>query len=187
LLAYAGAELIGGNGFIAAFVAGLTLGNTARRTCECLYEFAEAEGQLLTLLVFVALGAALVPAALHAVDGRTVVYALLSLTVVRLLPVALSLAGTGLHPASVGFLGWFGPRGLASILFALLVVKEGSLDAADTISSVVVVTVLMSTFLHGATAYPLAKLYGAFAATRHESHPEHGDAPDLPVRIRHAD
>ena len=114
LLAFAGAELVGGNGFIAAFVAGLTLGNTARAVCGCLYEFGEAEGQLLTLLVFLTFGAVMVPEAWPYWDGRALLYAVLSLTVVRMLPVVLSLLGAGLLTPSLAFIGWFGPRGVPS-------------------------------------------------------------------------
>jgi len=186
LLAFGAAELVGGNGFIAAFVAGLTLGNTARGVCTCLYEFGEAEGQLLTLLVFLVFGAAMLPEALPHATGAAVLYGLLSLTVVRMLPVAVSLLGTGLRPTSVAFLGWFGPRGLASILFALLVVEEGRLESGPFLVAVVVLTVLASTFLHGLTAYPLARRYGQYAAALADAGPEHQDAPDLPVRISHS-
>ncbi len=186
LLAFGAAELVGGNGFIAAFVAGLTLGNTARGVCACLYEFGEAEGQLLTLLVFLAFGAALLPEALPHATGGALLYALLSLTVVRLVPVALSLLGTGLRPASIAFLGWFGPRGLASILFVLLVVEEGRLASGPFLQAVVVLTVLASTLLHGLTAYPLARRYGDYAAALEESRAELAEAPELPVRIPHA-
>ncbi|MDJ0866516.1 MAG: cation:proton antiporter [Myxococcota bacterium] len=186
LLAFGAAELVGGNGFIAAFVAGLTLGNTARGVCACLYEFGEAEGQLLTLLVFLAFGAALLPEALPHATGGAWLYALLSLTVVRLVPVALSLLGTGLRPASIAFLGWFGPRGLASILFVLLVVEEGRLASGPFLQAVVVLTVLASTLLHGLTAYPLARRYGDYAAALEESRAELAEAPELPVRIPHA-
>jgi len=186
LLAFGAAESVGGNGFIAAFVAGLTLGNTARGVCECLYEFGEAEGQLLTLLVFFAFGAAMLPEALPHITGSAVLYALLSLTVVRMVPVALSLLGTGLRPASIAFLGWFGPRGLASILFALLVVEEGSLESGPFLLSVVALTVLGSTFLHGVTAYPIARRYGAYTSALADAKAEHADAPELPVRISHA-
>jgi NhaP-type Na+/H+ or K+/H+ antiporter len=186
LLAFGAAELVGGNGFIAAFVAGLTLGNTARGVCKCLYDFGEAEGQLLTLLVFLTFGAALLPKALPQATGGAVLYALLSLTVVRILPVALSLLGTGLRPASVAFLGWFGPRGLASILFVLLVVEEGRLATGPLLETVVVLTVLASTFLHGLTAYPLARRYGAYAAAMQETRAERAHAPELPVRISHS-
>jgi NhaP-type Na+/H+ or K+/H+ antiporter len=186
LLAFGAAELVGGNGFIAAFVAGLTLGNTARGVCTCLYEFGEAEGQLLTLLVFLAFGATMLPEALSHATGAAVLYALLSLTVVRMVPVGLALLGTGLRPVSVAFLGWFGPRGLASILFVLLVVEEGRLATGPLLETVVVLTVLASTLLHGLTGYPLARRYGEYSAAMEETRAEHADAPELPVRIPHS-
>ncbi len=186
-LAFAGAELVGGNGFIAAFVGGLTLGNATRGICECLYEFGEAEGQLLTLLVFLIFGGVMVPHALPHWDGRALVYALLSLTVVRMLPVAISLLGAGLRPASFAFLGWFGPRGLASILFALLIVEEGRLESDDMLAAVVMLTVLLSTFAHGISAHPLARRYGArLSAARERAEAEHAPHPELPVRVRHS-
>ncbi|MEE8473949.1 MAG: cation:proton antiporter [Myxococcota bacterium] len=185
LLAFGAAEFVGGNGFMAAFVAGLTLGNTARGVCTCLYEFGEAEGQLLTLLVFLAFGAVILPEALPHATGAALLYALLSLTFVRMLPVALSLLGTGLRPASVAFLGWFGPRGLASILFALLIVDEGRLSIGPFLESVVMLTVLASTVLHGLTAYPLARRFGAYSDAIDKAAAEHADAPELPVRIPH--
>jgi NhaP-type Na+/H+ or K+/H+ antiporter len=184
-LAFAGAELVGGNGFIAAFVAGLSLGNSTRGVCTRLYDFGEAEGQLLGLLVFVAFGAVLVPAALAHATPAALLYGLASLTVVRMLPVALSLLGSGLRPASVAFLGWFGPRGLASIVFVLLVVEGRHIPGAETLETVVVLTVLASTVLHGITAYPLAQRYGALVGEAGDE-PEHAEAMDLPVRVRHA-
>jgi NhaP-type Na+/H+ or K+/H+ antiporter len=185
LLAFATAELVHGNGFIAAFVAGLVVGNTARGICKSINEFGEAEGQLLTLLVFLVFGAVLVPEAWPHVDGRTWLYAILSLTLVRMLPVALSLLGAGLRPASFVFLGWFGPRGLASILFALLVVGHKMAEGPQ-LAAVVTLTVLLSTFLHGITAYPLARLYGAhIGGKRLEAHAEHQTVSEHPVRHRH--
>lgn len=186
-LAFAFAELIGGNGFIAAFVAGLTLGNRWQTICECLHEFGEAEGQLLTLFVFLAFGGVMVPAALDYLSWQTALYALASLTIVRMAPVALALLGSGLHWKSFVFVGWFGPRGLASILFALLIVEEERLEDAPFILSVVVLTVLASTFLHGLTAYPLAKRYGRFATrlARDREAAEHAEAIEMPVRIPH--
>jgi NhaP-type Na+/H+ or K+/H+ antiporter len=97
VLAFAGAELIGGNGFIATFVAGLTLGNTWHQICECLHEFGEAEGQLLTLLVFLAFGAVMVPEALQYLTWQSALYALASLTIVRMVPVVVALLGSGLR------------------------------------------------------------------------------------------
>lgn len=187
--AFGGAELVGGNGFIAAFVAGLTLGNSARGTCSHLYEFGEAEGQLLTLLVFLIFGSVLVPAALGSWDLRTVVYAVLSLTLVRMLPVAVSLLGTGLHAASVAFIGWFGPRGLASILFVLLIVEEYRLAVGPQLEAVVVLTVLLSTIAHGTTAFPLVQRYARWLSSSgpDSMHAEREEATELPVRIRHVD
>jgi NhaP-type Na+/H+ or K+/H+ antiporter len=186
MLAFGGAEAIGGNGFIAAFVAGLTLGNTARGVCECLYEFGEAEGQLLTLLVFLVFGAVMLPDAFHHATGAVVLYALLSLTVVRMIPVGLSLIGSGLHPISIAFVGWFGPRGLASILFALLVVEEGRLETGPFLEAVVVLTVMASTLLHGLTSYPLARRYGEHVASIEVPRAEHKQVAELPVRISHS-
>ncbi len=187
-LSFAAAELLGGNGFIAAFVAGLTVGNTSRAVCSRLHEFGEAEGQLLTLLVFLVFGGVMVPESLARWDGRTLVYAALSLTLVRMLPVAISLWGSGLRWPSVGFLGWFGPRGLASILFVVLVVEDGALARSSALEAVVVMTVLLSTFAHGISAYPLARRYGSFIlAAKKQSEVEHGPASELPVRLRHVE
>lgn len=161
LLAFAGAELIGGNGFIAAFTAGIVFGNQVRARCSYLFEFAESEGQLLTLLTFMIFGAAIVPEAFDGLSWSVVVYAVLSLTLVRMLPVALSLIGTGVKLPTIAFLGWFGPRGLASFLFALLVLGETAPGAPGTILVVTVTTVAASIVLHGLTAAPAAHRYAA--------------------------
>ena len=184
-LAFAAAELVGGNGFIGAFVAGLTVGNTARTVCSGAYEFGEAEGQLLSLVVFFIVGGVMVPAALPHWDWPTWLYALSSLSVVRMAPVALSLARSGLRPATLAFVGWFGPRGLASILYARIVVGEG-LAVSALLESTVTLTVLLSIVLHGVTAYPLARRYGErLAATCDGTEEELRAVSELPVRIRH--
>ncbi len=186
LLAYTGAELAGGNGFIAAFVAGLVLGNTAsERLCECLYDFAEAEGQLLTLLVFLVFGLTMVPGAVDHLGWRTLLYAVLSLTVVRLLPVATSLVGARLSRPTVLFLGWFGPRGIASILFGLLVVRDSALAAREEIFEVVLLTVLLSVVAHGVTAYPGSVWYSRHTEGMHRQAQEHREVEEMRVRIRH--
>jgi NhaP-type Na+/H+ or K+/H+ antiporter len=102
-----------------------------------------------------------------------------------MLPVALSMLGSGLTPTTVAFLGWFGPRGLASILFVLLVVEPGRLERGELLESVVALTVLLSTLLHGATAYPLAGRYGDYASAAEAAEAERKRVMDLPVRIRH--
>ena len=187
LLAFAGAELVGGNGFIAAFAAGLTIGNLSRPICECLYEFAEAEGQLLTLVVFMVFGAVMVPRILDHASSSVVLYGVLSLTVIRMLPAALSLVGAKLRWRTTLFLGWFGPRGIASILFALLVVEEACLPAGEEIITIVMTTVLLSVFAHGVTAYPGAVWYArrVEAAGPDECKAEMVEVTEMPVRIRH--
>src|SRR3712207_4007236 len=126
LIAWALADQIGGNGFIAAFVGGLAVGPTVERIGERLIRFTEAEGQLLNLSVFFIFGV-LVIGLLQPSSWAVVLYALLSLTVIRMLPVMLSLLGTHLRGVSVLFAGWFGPRGLASIVLGLIVVAEAPL------------------------------------------------------------
>ena len=159
IIAWALADQIGGNGFIAAFVGGLVVGPSVRRVGERVIRFTEAEGQLLNLRVFFIFGA-LVLGAIQPLSWEVALYALLSLTLIRMLPVALSLYGTHLRGVSVLFAGWFGPRGLASIVLGLIVVEEAPLlPGRDEIEAVVALTVLLSVLLHGVTAAPLSAAY----------------------------
>lgn len=185
LAAYGGAELVGGNGFIAAFVAGLTLGNVSEEVCSSLYEFGEAEGQLLTLIVFMIFGASIVPHALGDISAIGIAYCVLSLTAIRMIPVAISLIGSRLMWESVAFLGWFGPRGLASILFALLVVEDSTLPVREQIMSIVMVTVLISVFAHGMTAAPGARRYARRIQPMKEDEgaAEMLEVAEMPVRL----
>lgn len=161
--AFALAEVVHGNGFIAAFVGGLTFGNTLKQKCQFLYEFAESEGQILILLTFTAFGAAMIPQAMGAVTIMHIVFGILVLTVLRMLPIQLSLIGTGIKPVTSTFLGWFGPRGLASILFVLLILEEAELANESTLFAAVIVTVTLSVVLHGMTAGPAARWYGSMS------------------------
>src|SRR5215211_1299227 len=159
IIAWALADQIGGNGFIAAFVGGLVVGPTVERVGERVIRFTEAEGQLLNLSVFFIFGV-LVLGAIQHLSWEVALYALLSLTLIRMLPVALSLYGTHLRGISVLFAGWFGPRGLASIVLGLIVVAEAPLLAGrEEIELVVALTVLLSVLLHGLTAAPLSAVY----------------------------
>ena len=160
LFSFAAAEIVEGNGFIAAFVAGLVFGNRVRGRCSFLFEFIEAEGHLLVLLTFLIFGGAILPAALGEINWVIILYAVLSLTVVRMIPVAISLTGTGLKLPSKLFLGWFGPRGLASILFALLVLEQAGVAGAAEISVITIATVGLSILAHGVTAAIGARWYG---------------------------
>jgi NhaP-type Na+/H+ or K+/H+ antiporter len=159
IIAWALADTIGGNGFIAAFVGGLVIGPTVDRVGERLIRFTEAEGQLLNLSVFFIFGV-LAAGLVRSLSWAIILYALLSLTVIRMLPVALSLLGTRLRTVSVLFAGWFGPRGLASIVLGLVVIEEAPLLAGrDEVELVVTLTVLLSVLLHGITAAPLSAAY----------------------------
>src|SRR5690606_6900068 len=109
-------ELLHANGFLAAFIAGIALGSLGPNAVQPLHRFAEAEGQLLNLATFFVFGAAMLPLAVRDVGTREVAYALLSLTAVRLLSVALSMTRSRTRATTWLFVGWFGPRGLASII-----------------------------------------------------------------------
>ena len=154
------ADIAGGNGFIATFIGGLVFGAFCKTRVSSLTSFVEEEGQLFSLIIFFFFGAALLPAALEFFTVFCVLYALLSLTVIRMAPTALSLIGLKLKRPSVLFIGWFGPRGLASILFLLIAVEHEDMGRLTEIEAVVYVTVFLSVILHGATAAPLSRLYG---------------------------
>lgn len=159
LMAYAFAEAVHGNGFIAAFFAGLLLGAKNPEVRERIQEFGEAEGQLLSLTIFLLLGLVMIPVAFQYWNAATLLYALLSLTLIRMLPVAISLIGAGLDKRSVAFLGWFGPRGIASVLYLLIAVGDMGFAGYEQALSIIVLTVLLSTILHGISAPPLAKRF----------------------------
>jgi sodium/hydrogen antiporter len=153
-----------GNGFIAAFVAGIAFGAALDEGVvepASAVELPELGGELLALLVWFLFGAGLVPVAIAYVDLALVLYAVASLTVVRMVPVALSLVRSGLDRPSILFIGWFGPRGLASVVFALLAVEElgSSSPLVGQAVAAVVLTVLLSVLLHGLTAGPGGRRY----------------------------
>ncbi|XHX62365.1 cation:proton antiporter [Pseudosulfitobacter sp. SM2401] len=158
--AYLGAIQIGGNGFIAAFAAGLAFGGIVKGACKFIFEFTESEGQLLAWAAFLLLGAALVPEAIEHLTWQMLALILLSLFVVRPLAIWLSLIGTDAAPVTRVFFGWFGPRGLATALFALLVIEQIPHQYSDQILHIAVNAVWISALLHGLSAAPAAKWYG---------------------------
>jgi NhaP-type Na+/H+ or K+/H+ antiporter len=183
IIAWALADQVGGNGFIAAFVGGLAAGPTIERVGERLIRFTETEGQLLNLSVFFIFGV-LVVRVLQPLSWEVALYVVLSLTVIRMLPVALSLIGTHLGGVSVLFMGWFGPRGLASIVLGLIVVEEAPLLAGrDEMMLVVALTVLLSVLLHGVTAAPLSAMYARRVDGMAAGAPEKQEAVELPTRM----
>jgi NhaP-type Na+/H+ or K+/H+ antiporter len=183
-LTYIAAEMAGGNGFIAVFVGGMVFGNAIRHPCSFLFEFMETEGQLLMLITFFIFGAILLPAGMAHAQPIYFVYAVLSLTVIRMIPIAVSLIGTRVSWPTQLFLGWFGPRGLASILFVLLIVEEAALPHGNELLSVTVITVALSTLLHGVSAAPFARLYGNLVSRMGECK-ETKEVMALPLRHGH--
>lgn len=157
VVAYAAGEIAGGNGFVATFVAGLAV-TLGRPDLEQRMEaFGEAEATLLAMLTFLAFGALVLPVAVTHWDARAVLYAVGTLVLLRPLVVWVALAGTGLRPAEKLFAGWFGPRGIASVLYMLLAVRTLTWEAQPYVFSVVALTVTMSVAAHGATARPASR------------------------------
>ena len=188
-LAFGLAEAIGGSGFIAAFVAGGVFGELRKRREGAsggdVSYLLEETGAVLAAVTFIVFGAVLLGPALHALTWEIAFYVVLSLTIVRMLPVEISMRGTGARLPTVAFLGWFGPRGAASIVFALILVEEGGLPNDDIILSTVFVTVGVSVLAHGITAAPFARKYAAWL----EAHPKPGppaveSGGDVEVRWR---
>lgn len=187
LVAFAAAEQVGGNGLIAAFVCGLIYGNLRVEYSHFLHEFTETESEVLSQLTFLLFGLAILPHALEHVTPNMILYGLASLTIVRMVPVAISMTGLKLHPPTLGFLGWFGPRGLASLLFALLVLEDLGVESAELIETIVAMTVLMSILLHGLSAGYLSRAYGRWAAkATGEACPENAE-PDAQAVFMHGE
>jgi NhaP-type Na+/H+ or K+/H+ antiporter len=184
VLAWTLTPMIGGNAFIAAFAAGMAATAAGGRLPDTFTRFGETAGEAAGLAVFFLFGM-LVPQ-IGGYSLPIVVYALLSLTVIRMVPVALALRGTGLSRRTVGFIGWFGPRGLASIVLALLALGDGrNASLQPIVASAVAATVLFSVVAHGLSSVPLVRRYGRFVTTLPASAPEFADTPDLATR-RHA-
>ena len=159
-ISYVWSETIGGNGFIAAFVAGMVFGNTYKHDIHFISEFMEGVGQILTMLAFLAFGALLLPTGIDHISWKPVVVAISFLTVVRMLPIWLSLWGTDLVAQDKLFLGWFGPRGLASILFTLIMTNEFDFVGEAELLACVSMTVCLSIIVHGISAAPLSAWIG---------------------------
>lgn len=179
LVAYAGAVTVDGNGFVAAFCGGMAFGATAGRRGESELRFLEQTSGLVSLFVWLAFGAIALPLVVDHLDPLTLLYAVLSLTLVRMVPVALAVLGAGLDRGTVLFVGWFGPRGLASLVFALLALEDLGGDAEEAVA-VIGLTVLMSVLAHGLSASPLAARYGRSTGARALA--PVGPVGDLPVR-----
>ena len=157
---FAVAQSVHGSGYIAAFVGGLTFGLIMKDDVHDLVHAAEGLGETLALMTWLLFGAVVVGQSFEYFTWPMLIYAVLSLTLFRMLPIFLSLAGTGEVTRTKLFLGWFGPRGLASIVFAIIVVNS-EVPGARFLAMVVVLTVFLSLVLHGVSANPLAKWIAA--------------------------
>ena len=158
LLCFTLAQWLGGSGFIASFVGGMTFGALTRKHKEVVLEAAEGSGDALALLTWFTFGTLLFVHPFQNLDWRVIAYAVASLTVVRMLPVFLSVAGRGLRTDTKLFMGWFGPRGLASIVFAVMVIDH-HLPGGDILVATTAWTILLSILAHGLSANPLSTAY----------------------------
>jgi sodium/hydrogen antiporter len=159
LLAAGIATALGGSIFIAAFTGGFLFGALRRDTSGEVTYLVDEGGELFNAVTFIVFGAVILGPMLDEVTWQIVLYAILSLTVVRMLPVALALLGTGARRPTVAFLGWFGPRGLASIVFAVILTDDTELPHLQTMLLAITVTIALSVYVHGVTARPLTERY----------------------------
>lgn len=183
MLALTLATRLGGNYFIASFVAGVALGFFVQDFSQHRSGFSETLTHLLSLVVFLFLGAKVVEL-WTSITWQIVLYAALSLMVVRMLPVAAAMWGTGLQGESLLFLGWFGPRGLASIVLATIFVGNlPDIPHAETVITTVTVTVSLSVLLHGISAIPLVVWYGRRMERLLPESPENRPVDEIPFRL----
>jgi sodium/hydrogen antiporter len=172
-LAYGTASALEGSGFIAAFVAGMVFRGVINRDPGEMNRLTEEIGGVLSGVTFLVFGAILLGPALGELNWELALYAVLSLTVVRMVPVAIAMLDSHVRLPTLGFLAWFGPRGLASIVFAVIVIEDSQLPHEHLIVLAVYLTVGLSVFAHGLTAAPLADRY----ADWFERHPRNQAPP----------
>ncbi len=187
LAAYFGSIALHGNGFIAAFIGGIAFGAVMKHQAAEVSESTENLGAFLSILVWGIFGALFLPLAFQATTNwRPVVYAILSLTVIRMAPVALALRGVGFRRDTVALMGWFGPRGLASVVFTLMAFLEFEQAGRpiDTLAAVATWTILLSVFLHGLSAVPLSAWYARRLASAGQPLAETAAVSELPGRRR---
>jgi sodium/hydrogen antiporter len=159
LLAAGVATALGGSIFIAAFTGGFLFGALRRDTGGEVTYLVDEGGELFNAVTFIVFGAVILGPLLDEVTWQIVLYAVLSLTVVRMLPIALAMLGTGARRPTLAFLGWFGPRGLASIVFAVILLDDTKLPHLQTLLLAITVTIALSVYAHGLTARPLTERY----------------------------
>ena len=188
LLTFVVTDELGGSGFIAVFVAGLVFGRIiAPSPYANSTEFTEDLAELATMIAFMIFGGVLLQPRFDSFTWEMALYAGLSLTVVRMLPVAISMIGTHLRAPTILYMGWFGPRGIASLVFAAIVVEETEAVQVDTLVTVIVLVVASSVLLHGMTAHAGSNAYADWYARQepeHEEMMESEEAAELQPRRR---
>ena len=184
ILAYAAAQSLGGSGFIAAFVGGMAFGRIAGARDLPFLSFSEGVGEWLACVVWIGFGALALGPALGELTWEIAVYVVLSLTVVRMAPVALAMIGSHAQRQTVAFIGWFGPRGLASIVFALIALDD-EVPESHLLFTVVTVTVALSVIAHGLTSGPLVGVYHRWYEAHASAAPDAEEAaPAVSPRVR---
>ena len=180
---YGAVQLLGGSGFVAAFIAGAIVSHQFENRAEYLYDFAEAEGHIMVTLAFLFVGAGPITELIsEGVSWQAVVMALIALLVVRPIAIGLSLVGQKLMSSTVVFLGWFGPRGLATVVFFLVATEELPV-VPDVVRETVILTVALSILLHGLSAVPASQwLANRFEGMDDEDMPEMGESFEHPMR-----
>ncbi|MGB0121012.1 MAG: cation:proton antiporter [Solirubrobacterales bacterium] len=185
-LAYGLADTLGGSGFIAAFVAGMAFHIGLKGDPEHLNRLTDEVGSTLSGVTLMIFGAVLLGPMIGEITWQIALYAVLSLTVIRMVPVAIAMIGSGARAPTVGFLGWFGPRGLATIVFAILIVEESSLPHQSLLVQIAYLTVGLSVLAHGLTASPLAARYGKWFKANPKRDQSMEGAPGVVSRLRAA-
>jgi len=185
--AWALGDALGGSGFISAWVGGLVVGILLKRSFEGIQDVAEDAGHFLTILSFFVFGSVILAPVVASMTWKVAAYALLSLTAVRIIPVVVAMLRTGLKPPSLLYLGWFGPRGLASIILVITVLDETEIAGAGIITAIMAATVGLSVYAHGFTALWGSNRYADWYASRQEHHavmPEAVAVPNFSVSGR---
>jgi len=179
VVAYVVADELGGSGFIATFVGGLIFGRLLLKSYPDIANFAEDVAEVATMVAFMVFGALILQPRVGDFTWEILLYGLLSLTLVRMLPVAISMIGTHLRPPTILYMGWFGPRGLASLIFATVVLEEVDIPGTDLMVTIVTLTVALSILLHGITAYAGSNRYADWYEQQEEDHDEMHESKDV--------
>jgi len=187
LITYVLADELGGSGFIATFVGGLVFGRIISTSYANITEFTEDLAELSTMVAFMIFGGLLLQPRIGAFTWKMALYALLSLTLIRIVPVAISMIGARLRLPTILYMGWFGPRGIASLVFAGLLIEDTDVAEAETLVTIVILVVAISVVLHGMTAHAGSNAYADWYAAQEDEHDEmmeSEDAADLQPRRR---